>query len=204
MTTVPWGSTQQYERPVYTVVLYGSGIRTAPDTLRAGSLTFVVQNILVGQEDGAAVLRRLHEKAARGEEFTPADRVDLIFAPLMRQPRPIAAVLRDAANLTRLLPQAQQELTIGALLGLTYHYVDESLITAILEELSMANPLQVLIDEREARGEARGERQALRLVLQTRFGTLPESIDQRIAAAERPELEALIARAATIESLDAL
>jgi hypothetical protein len=159
-----------------------------------------VQNLLVGQEDGDAVLQRLREKAARGEPFTPTDRVDLILSPLMRQSRPVQDVLREAAPLTQRLPAAQQEPTVGALLGLAYHYVDEDVVRAILEELSMANPLQELIDEREAGAK----RQALRTVLQARFGSLPEAVEQRITAADADQLDALIGRAATIDSPDEL
>src|SRR5919204_318875 len=143
------------QRP--TRLLYGAGIRSAPDTWQSGSLTFRVQNILVGQEDGDAVLQRLREKATRDEAFTAADRVDLILSPLMRQSRPVQDVLREAVPLTQRLPEAQQEPTVGALLGLAYHYVQEDVVRAILEELSMANPLQDLIDERVARGEIRGK-----------------------------------------------
>jgi hypothetical protein len=109
---------QRYGKPVWTVVLYGAGIRSAPDTWQSGSHTVRVQNILVGQEDGDAVLQRLREKAARGEPFTPTDRVDLILSPLMRQSRPVQDVLRAAAPLTQRLPEGQQEPTGGALLGL--------------------------------------------------------------------------------------
>ena len=70
----------------------------------------------------------------------------------------------------------------------------------ILEELSMANPLQDLIDEREARAK----RQALRTFLQARFGALPEAVEQRIAAADADQLDALIGRAATVASPDEL
>jgi hypothetical protein len=195
---------QQYEQPVWTVVLYGAGIRGAPDTWQSGSLTFRVQNILVGQEDGDAVLQRLREKAARGEPFTPTDRVDLILSPLMRQSRPVQDVLREVAPLTQRLPAAQQEPTVGALLGLAYHYVDEDVVRAILEELSMANPLQELIDERVARGELEGQRKMLRIFLQSRFGALPETIEERIAAAGADQLDALASRAATVASLDEL
>ena len=203
---------QQYDQPVWTVVLYGAGIHSAPDTWQYGSQNFHVQNILVGQEDGDAVLQRLHEKAARGEPFTPADRVDLILSPLMRQSRPVPDVLREAAPLTQRLPKAQQEPTVGALLGLAYHYVEEDVVKAILEELSMANPLQELIDERVAQGEARGEaigeirgkREAARTVLQARFGTLPDAVAQRIAAADVDQLDALIGRAAIVASPDEL
>src|SRR5438067_13332337 len=114
----------------------------------------------------------------------------------MRQSRPVPDVLREAAPLTQRLPEAQQEPTVGALLGLAYHYVDEDVVQAIREELSMANPLQELIDERVARGEIRGKREALRTVLQARFGTLPEALEQRIAAADADQLDALIGRAA--------
>jgi hypothetical protein len=195
---------QRYGQPVWTVVLYGAGIRSAPDTWQSGSHTFRVQNILVGQEDGDAVLRRLHEKAARGEPFTPTDRVDLILSPLMRQSRPVQDVLREAAPLTQRLPAAQQEPTVGALLGLAYHYVDENVVKAILEELSMANPLQELIDEREARGEIRGKRQAVRTFLHARFGALPEAVEQRIAAADADQLDTLVSRAAIVASPDEL
>jgi len=93
---------------------------SAADMLDTGALTFRVHNIFLGREDGDATLRRLHEKAARDEPFTETDRIDLILAPLMRQRRPIAVVARDAALLTTHLPQAQREMTVGTLLGLSY------------------------------------------------------------------------------------
>ena len=185
-------------------MLYGAGIRGAPDTWQYGSQNFHVQNILVGQEDGDAVLQRLHEKAARGEAFTAADRVDPILSPLMRQNRPVQDVLCAAAPLTQRLPAAQQEPTLGALLGLAYHYVQEDVVRAILEELSMANPLQELIDERVAQGEIRGKREALRTVLRGRFGALPEAVEQRIAAADVDQLDAFLGRAATVARPDEL
>jgi len=114
----------QYGVPVYTVVLYGARIRSARDTLRLGSLTFTVQNILVGREDGDATLRRLHEKAARGEPFTPGDRIDLVLSPLMRHRRPLNSVLPDAVELSNHLPEGQQGPAAAALIGLTYYYID--------------------------------------------------------------------------------
>lgn len=191
---------QQHGHPVFTVVLYGAGIHSAPDSLEAGSLTFRVRNILVGQEDGDAVLRGLQEKAAHGEPFTAADRVDLILSPLMRQSRPTADALRAAVPLVNRLPESQQPETIGALLGLVYHYLDAGIVQAILEDLSMANPLQELIDRREAQAE----RRALRTFLQARFGTLPDDVEQRIAAADLDQLDELIARAAIVERPDQL
>jgi hypothetical protein len=79
-------------------------------------------------------------------------------------------------------------------------YVHVDVVRAILEELSMANPLQELIDEREARAK----RQALRTVLQARFGPLSEAVEQRITAADADQLDVLIGRAATVASPDEL
>jgi hypothetical protein len=81
-------------------------------------------------------------------------------------------------------------------------------VRAILEELSMANPLQELIDERVAQGEAtgeiRGKREMLRIFLRSRFGALPEAVEQRIAAADADQLDVLASRAATVSSPDEL
>ncbi len=197
---------QQYKRPVHTVVLYGAGIRSAADTLDtgAGALVFKVQNILVGREDGDAALRRLHEKATRDEPFTDTDRIDLILAPLMRQRRPVAEVARDAARLTAHLPQEQREMTVGALLGLSYPDISDDVVIAILGELGMTALSQALEARGEARGELKGKRQALRAFLETRFGALPASVLQRIDAAGAPQLDALLKRAAAVESIDAL
>ena len=72
----------------------------------------------------------------------------------------------------------------------------------------MANPLQELIDERVARGEAtgeiRGKREMLRIFLRSRFGALPETVEQPIAMAGADQLDALASRAATIDSPDEL
>jgi hypothetical protein len=64
----------------------------------------------------------------------------------------------------------------------------------------------------EERGEARGLalgalqncRKMVRKALEKRFGPLPETLLQRIAAAEMPALEAAFDRADTIQSLDEL
>jgi len=50
----------------------------------------------------------------------------------------------------------------------------------------------------------RGQRQALRVLLRARFGSLPEALEQRITAADAEALTALIKRAANATSLDAL
>jgi len=137
---------------------------------------------------------------ARGEPFTETDRIDLILAPLMRQNRPITDVARDAALLTAHLPRAEQEMTVGALLGLSYPDISDDVAIAILGELGMTALSQAL----EARGELKGKREAVQRILHRRFGALPKTMERRIDAATTEQLDDLIDRAVTVERLDAL
>jgi len=152
------------------------------------------------------VLRRLQRKAARAEAYTPADRIDLILSPLMKRLRPLEQVLADAVTAARSLPTTDQELTVGALLGLAYNYVGEETISAILEGLGMPNPLQTLIEDSITKGlvEGRqeGARKLLRSVLESRFSIIPPSLEQRIATADVDELDELARRAAIVERVE--
>jgi hypothetical protein len=57
----------------------------------------------------------------------------------------------------------------------------------------------------EERGELRGSRKSLRLLLEERFGTLPEVWAKRIeAASDVPRLEAALRQAVKVNSLDEL
>ena len=152
------------------------------------------------------MLRRLQRKAARAEAYTPADRIDLILSPLMKRRRPLEQVLADAVTAARSLPTTDQELTVGALLGLAYNYVGEETISAILEGLGMPNPLQTLIEDSITKGlvEGRqeGARKLLRSVLESRFSIIPPSLEQRIATADVDELDELARRAAIVERVE--
>ncbi len=134
----------------------------------------------------------------------------------MRQTRPLEDVLREAVDGIQSLPLPEQEATVGAMLGLAYHYVDEAFAVALLEALKVANPLQVLLEENitkglaqgmaqgMAQGELEGQRKSLRLFLRTRFGVIPASLEQRIAGAGVAELDELVARAATVERIESI
>lgn len=163
----------------------------------AGEMVFRPRSILMGRKDGDAALRRLHEKATRGEAFTGVDRIVLILSPLMRQRRPVTEVARDAARLTDYLPQAQREMTVGALLGLSYPEISDDVAIAILGELGMTALSQAL----EARGELKGKRAALRKILHGRFGALPRALEERIDEADSAQLDGLLDRAIAVESV---
>jgi hypothetical protein len=203
---------RRHRQPVHTVVFYGAGITSAPSVLAAGSLTFRVTNIFVGREDGDAVLARLRDVAARGEGLTPLDRVDAILLPLMRQTRPLEAVLREAIAASEGMARSERSDTLGAMMGLAYNYLEEDAARALLEELKMANVLQDwLADELEQRweqghteGELEGERKAVRRAVRSRFGAIPPALEQRIAQADSPALESLldrIVKAASVEDV---
>ncbi len=124
----------------------------------------------------------------------------------MKRLRPLEQVLADAVTAARSLPTTDQELTVGALLGLAYNYVGEETISAILEGLGMPNPLQTLIEDSITKGlvEGRqeGARKLLRSVLESRFSIIPPSLEQRIATADVDELDELARRAAIVERVE--
>ncbi len=74
----------------------------------------------------------------------------------------------------------------------------------------MPNPLQTLIEDSITKGLVEGRQEgkiegglegrqaSLRRVLRSRFGTIPDSLEQRIAAATMAELDDLIDRAVLV------
>jgi hypothetical protein len=217
-----------YGNRVYTIILHGPGIASAPSVRDSGSNVFTVRNLLLGMEDGDAILKRLQEKQAGGEPFTATDRLDIVLLPLMRHTDPLESVLTDIADVARTLPIDQQEQTIGALVGMAYHYVDEATSEKLLEALRMTNALEAFLEEGIAKGiaqgieqgkelgirqgiqqgiqqgEALGERKLLRKLLDQRFGAIPDSLDQRIEQADAETLTSLFERAMAAESIAAL
>lgn len=69
----------------------------------------------------------------------------------------------------------------------------------------MANLLQQYIEQGleqgPERGRVGGQRDTIRTVLRSRFGSVPEAVERRIAAANTDELESLAARAGTVTTL---
>lgn len=118
---------QHFLAMIFTLALHrpesSSGAR---DSLNSGSNVFSKRNVMPGKEDGEAVLRSLMEKRTRGASLNARDRRDLILLPLMGRRRSLEAVLTDVAEVDASLPSAEQEQTVGALVGLAYHYVDEA------------------------------------------------------------------------------
>ena len=192
---------RRYRVPIHTVVLYGAGITSAPTTLAMGGLTFTVTAIFLGREDGDTVLARLRAVAA-GRAFTPADRVDLILLPLMRQTRPLAQVLAEAIATTTTLPAEERAQTVGAMVGLAYTYLEQDVAVALLEALKMTNALREWLEQEIGQGieqgierskVGRGERAARRLVVRSRFGAVPAALEQRITGADSATIERLLA-----------
>lgn len=211
---------RRYRVPIHTVVLYGAGITSAPDTLVMGALTFTVTSIFLGREDGDAVLARLRAVAAQGDALTPGDRVDLILLPLMRQTRPLEQVLAEAIATTETLPPEERAETGGAMAGLAYTYLDKDVAVALLEALKMRNALREWLEQEIGQGieqgieqgkaqgieqgKMEGERAALRLVVRSRFGAVPPALEQRSGQADSVTIERLLARAATATAIEAL
>jgi hypothetical protein len=66
----------------------------------------------------------------------------------------------------------------------------------------MPNTLETMIDDAIIRGLTEARRTSLRTFLQTRYGSIPKTLEQRIGAADMEALYAMIACAAVAERID--
>jgi hypothetical protein len=212
-----WAAFRKHRKRVRTIVLYGPAVTTEPPrVVEAGGHTFRLTNILLSRQDGDAALARLLGKTARGAPLDALDRVDLALIALLPHSPPLADVADAVLPVVRTLTRMEQIEAIGTIIGLGYHYLEASLATVLLERFKMANALEELIAEgilqgREeglekgrAEGLLDGERGALRLLLERRFGQVPHLVAQTIANADKSALDAMFERAITAPSTDDL
>ena len=214
-----YAAAKEYETEVYTIVFYGPGIASAPDTLHCGSAVFTVRNVYIGQWDGEAVVAELREQVGRGRAVGAGLLTRLKLLPLMKLLRPLAEVVREVAQLTGALAKGEREETIGVMLGLGYNYLDSAIIDQLLKEPTVANALEQLVldsltrgkaegregreSRRAGRRESEGRREAILTVLAGRFGAAPESVQQQIAGThDLALLQRLVTHAATAHSLE--
>jgi hypothetical protein len=93
---------------VRTVVFCGPRTRRAPLPIDGGTLPYRLDCVLIGDQDGAAVLARLRACASGGQPWSEADRLDLVFLPLMRHTLDTEAVVREGLELAEALPTSEQ------------------------------------------------------------------------------------------------
>ncbi|MDQ2830123.1 MAG: hypothetical protein M3Y74_13885 [Chloroflexota bacterium] len=184
----------QYRRHIYTVVIYGAGIRTAAETLDFGTVHYRVHNVFLGCQDGEATYRQLKAKLAAGASLDSEERLDLVFLPLMRhkRSRPKVQVVTDALALARQLPEDAQRQVLASLIGLGQSFLGPEELGALLEGLMTTNIGEMLLDRGAERGAMTKARQDVLMVLSARFGAVP------------PELDALIGRINNLDRLDTL
>ncbi|HVA91424.1 MAG TPA: hypothetical protein VNL71_16455 [Chloroflexota bacterium] len=209
-------------RQVITVVIYGGTVLHAPDHLDYGAVQYQVVNVFLGVQDGEAALERVRTLLAAGMPLTPEDRLDLVFAPLMRHEQPAVTVVREALGLAVRLPEDDQRQVVAALLGLSQRFLDEATLRGLVEDLMRTSLAEMILEQGWEKGwekgrtegleeglekgleeglekgleeglekglekgrkeeEERSARESVRLVLEARFGPLPEDLAQRLGA----------------------
>ena len=108
----------QYQRNIHTMVIYGAGISSAPETLNFGVVQYDVRNVFLGRDHGEETCQRLRARVASGSGLEPEERLDLVFLPLTHNARPPVDVVSGALALAQQLPEEQQRQTLAALIGL--------------------------------------------------------------------------------------
>jgi hypothetical protein len=90
------------------VVIYGSGLASAPETLNCRVVQYDVRNVFLGRDDGEQTYQRLRARVEAGQALEPEERLDLVFLPLMHNARPPVDVVSGALALAQQLPEEQQ------------------------------------------------------------------------------------------------
>jgi hypothetical protein len=98
------GLSAQYQRNIHTMVIYGAGISSAPETLNFGVVQYDVRNVFLGRDDGEETYQRLRARVASGSALEPEERLDLVFLPLTHNARPPVDVVSGALALAQQLP----------------------------------------------------------------------------------------------------
>jgi hypothetical protein len=134
----------------------------------------------------------------------------------MRLRRPLEQVVCDLLPLVTAVPENEQAETVGTIVGLAYHYLDEGTASALLEGLKMVNKLEEMIADGIALGRHEGielgrhegielaRREAIRTVVRARFGAVPTALETRIATADDVALADILTRAAQAATVEAI
>ena len=201
-------------RKIWLVVLCGPGVQLAPLPMTLGLLPYTQHYVLLGNQDGEAVLARLRILATSGAPWAETDRLDLYLLLLMRHQPDTETVARAGLALAESLPAVDRPRVIGAILSLAYHYEGQDLLDRLVEELMTTRVWeQQLVESRERgieqgieqgieRGRAEERRALLRRALSRRFGAIPPSLEARIAVADTEILTALFDQALVVSTID--
>jgi hypothetical protein len=193
---------------IHTIVLCGPALRTEPEPLRTSSMVFAPTFILLGREQAEAVVATLQAIVARGETLRGVDRISLMLLPLMRREGSLEVILESALSVVESLPAPDRAQTVGAMVGLAYHYLEEGVAQKLLEVLNMPNLMEQMIADRLTQGieegRAEGQREMVRGVIRSRFGAVPTVLEERIARLDGEGLQALVIQAATAARIEDL
>jgi len=212
----------QYACRVYTVVVYGPGIVSAPMELDRGSAIFRVQNVYLGQRQAEVLVERLQARAAKGERWTAREQVEAILLPLMGRRHSLLALLAEVVEASAVLAKEERSNVLGSMVGLAYNYLEPGKAEQLLEALRKVNAFEELIvdqvlegrakghaeghaegrAEGQAEGRAEGEQDAILRVLGRRLGTVPMELAAQIRAQQDvQQLEVLLDAALDAEDM---
>ncbi len=121
-------------------------------------------------------------------------------------------ILGSALSVIEALPASDRAQTVGAMVGLAYHYLEEGVAQKLLEVLNMPNLMEQMIADRltqgieegRADGIQRGQQEMVRGVIRSRFGNVPKALEDRIARLDGEGLQALVIQAATAAQVEDL
>ena len=124
-----------YDAPVHTVVLTPADSSSGTKVLDIGSLQYNVQQIVLSDRDGDALLSQMRAALEKGEQI---NELELIFLPLMKSRLTTTELLRRTIDLEKELPEKELRNKVRELtLILADKIVDQKILDELWEELRM-------------------------------------------------------------------
>jgi predicted transposase YdaD len=155
---------KQRRQKIHRIVIYGAGIKQAPEPLDIGSIRQTQSVIYLEKDfDGDQVFLELKDRILRGEPLRNLDKMKIILLPMMSSK--ISSRSRRALEMTEVLENYPEKdmgyYLIGAMVGTNYSLLQEPEKSKILEVLRMAQPFQELYREFEEKGMRKGMRKGM-------------------------------------------
>ena len=138
------------KRTVKTVIIYTADVKEAPSELKAGSVVFSPENIMMVQYDGNAIYNELVAKIKSGAGLTDVDMLNLIFLPLMSHSIPQFDLAVDTIKLAQTIPDTTRRNTCtAAAVAFANKYLGENKLNELLEVLNMTDVYEMIAEKYE-------------------------------------------------------
>ena len=136
------------ERLIHTVVIYTADVKTKPDLLNIGTLTYDPNVIPMANYDGNTIFTDIETKIKSGQDLVDADVLKLVLLPLMSHTMPRYELASNVIELAKtILDTPKRDACIAAAFAFASKYLDDENLKNLREVLEMtALVTEIVVD----------------------------------------------------------